>query len=341
MKAKLKIALLGALVAVAGSAQAIDPIPEQEGWSGFVRLGLGALSAETNLVEGIDRYGIEIGNSKIDSLDDSPDSESLALPQANLNLKYTFATQTQLFVGNDLEDIVQLDTVSIFGVRQQFSDRSILEVAAVASPTFSPVQVWEDPYVTGANRKSTDRTSKGLRLEYDKILGSGFGVQFTRRETEIDKELSGTTQLGLSSADAALLDREGTTERVAGYYRFKPVGRNLFEVQLASSSDDIDGEAMSGDATEVHFTHVRLGDRYTIATNLFVISKEYDARNPVFNRTRDEDTLGLAFFVIDKQLFDSKDWWGYASFVWVEQDSNIDFYDQTSTIAIVGAQRNF
>ena len=341
MTGKYKIALFGALLALTGSAHAIDPIPEQEGWSGFLRLGLGGMRAETNLVEGIDRYGIEIGDSRIDSLDDSPDSESLAMPQVNLNVKYTFATQTQLFVGNDLEDIVELDTVSIFGVRQQFSDRSILEVAVVASPSFSPVQVWADPYVTGEKRKSTDRTSTGLRLEYDKILGSGFGVQYTQRETEIDDELSGTTQLGLSNAEVARLDREGTTERIAAYYSFKPMGRNLFQVQLASSSDDIDGKAMSGDGTEIRVTHAHLADRYLFATSAFVISKEYDARNPVFDKKRDDDTLGLAFFVIDKQLFDSKDWWGQASFVWVEQDSNIDFYDQASTIVILGVQRNF
>ena len=341
MTVKLRTALLSASIALAGTAHAIDPIPDQEGWSGFLRLGLGGLNAETNMVEGIDRYGIEIGNSEIDSLDDSPDSESLLLPQLNLNVKYTFSTQTQLFVGNDLEDIVQLDAVSVLGVRQQFSDRSILEVAAVSSPSFSPVQVWADPYVTGQKRESTDRTSRGLRIEYDRILGSGFGVQVTNRETEIDDELSGTTQLGLSNSEVALLNREGTTRRVAGYYRFKPVGRNLFEVRLASITDDLDGEAMSGDATQVQFTHAYLGDRYSLVSNIFVVDKEYDARNPVFDKTRQDDTLGLAFFVFDKQLFDSKDWWAQASFVWVEQDSNIDFYDQASTIVILGVQRNF
>jgi hypothetical protein len=341
MTGKFKTALFCALFAVTGSVHAIDPIPEEEGWSGFVVLGLGGIRAETNTIEGIDSAGLEIGDAEIDSLDDSPDSNSELLPQLNLNVKYTFATQTQVFIGNSLEDIVELDTVSTFGVRQQFSDRSILEVAVVASPSFSPVQVWADPYVTGQKRESTDRISKGIRLEYDRILGSGFGVQLTSRDTEIGDELSGTTQTGLSSAQLALLDREGTTEQIAGHYRFKPVGKNLFEVRLSSSSDDIDGDAMSGDATEVSLTHAHLMDRYIFATTAFINSKEYDARHPVFEKTRDDDTLGLAFFVFDKGLFDSKDWWGQASFVWVEQDSNIDFYDQSATIVTLGAQRNF
>jgi len=337
----LQVLLLPVFITLTGTAYAIDPIPEEAGWSGLLRLGAGGLQAKTNMVSGVDRYGIEIGNSKLDSLNDSPDSESMFIPQLNLNLKYTFSTQTQLFTGNSLEDIVQLDTVSIFGVRQQFSDRSILEVSAVASPSFGPTQVWADPYVVGEKRKDTDRTSNGLRLEYDKILGSGFGLRYTHRETEIDKERSGTTQLGLSAADAALLDREGTTEQILGSYRFKPVGRNVYDLRLGLSADDIDGEAMSGDATEVNFTYAYLGDRYTMAVNAFIISKEYDASNPVFDKTRDDDTLGVAFFIFDKQMFDNKDWWGQASVVWVEQDSNIDFYDQSSAALVLGVQRNF
>ena len=85
----LPVLLLPALVAVFSSAHAIDSVPEEEGWSGYLRLGVGALSAETNQIAGIDRFSLDIGDSQIDSLDSSPDSESATLPQVNLFLKYT------------------------------------------------------------------------------------------------------------------------------------------------------------------------------------------------------------------------------------------------------------
>jgi len=304
-------------------------------------MGVGGFQAETNMVSGIDKYSIEIGDAKIDSLDDSADSKSTPVPQVNLNLKYTFSTQTQLFVGNSLEDIVQLDLVSIFGARQQFSDRSILEVSAVKSPSFGPVQVWEDPYVVGEDREETDRESRGFRLEYDKILGTGFGLRFTQRETEIDDELSGTTQLGLSDEQAALLDREGDTTSVAVNYAFKPVGRNRFSLRVGSSDDDRDGEAMAGDSNQVQLTYLYLGDRFITAINGAYLTKDYDARNPVFGKTREDDGYSLAFVFFDKGLFDSKDWWGQASIIYIEQDSNIDFYDSSAAAVILGVQRNF
>ena len=341
MKRFLSILLLPVFAVMAGSAYAIEAIPEEAGWSGFLRLGAGGLKAETNMVSGIDRYGIDIGNDKIDSLDSSPDSETVPIPQANLNVAYTFSTQTQLFLGNSLEDVVQLDLVSIFGVRQQFSDKSILEFSTVTSPAAGPIQVWKDPYVVGEDREETDRSSFGLRLEYDRILGTGFGLQYTQRETEIDDEQSGTTQLGLSSAEAALLDREGDTRRIVVNYRFKPVGRNVYSLRVGRSDIDLDGEAMAGDSNSIQLTHVHLGDRYITALSGAIGTTEYDASNPVFGKTRDDDSLGLAFFVFDKGLFDNKDWWGQASIAWFEQDSNIDFYVQSSLAIILGVQRNF
>jgi hypothetical protein len=337
----IPILLIPVLVALAGSVYAIEAVPQEEGWSGYLRMGAGGVQAKTNMISGIDRFGIEMGNAKIDSLDSDPEAESFPVPQLSLNLNYTFSTQTQLFTGNSLEDIVQLDTVTVFGVRQQFSDRSILELSAVATPSFAPAQVWEDPYVVGEDREETDRISRGLRLEYDKILGTGFGLQYTQRETEIDDELSGSTQLGLSSAEAELLDREGDTRRLVVNYRFKPVGRSVYSLRVGASDIDLDGEAMSGDSNSVQLTYAHLGDRFITAISGTFSATDYDTRNPVFDKTRDDDSLGLALFVFDKGLFGSKDWWGQGSIVWVEQDSNIDFYDQNAIAIVLGVQRNF
>jgi Protein of unknown function (DUF2860) len=329
-----------ATAVLGGSAHAIEPIPEQPGWSGFVTLGVGVLSAETNQVAGIDAYGIEIGNATISSLS-APESKSAAMPQINLSLNYTFATQTQVFLGNSLESVVQFDTASLFGVRQQFRDKSILELSVVSTPFISPVQVWQDPYVVGVERQETDRTSRGLRIEYDRILGTGLGVRYTQRETKIDEERSGTVQLGLSAADAALLSREGDVKQTLVSYRFPRAGQNLFEARLGLTKEDLDGKAMSGDQYEFQLTHVYLGERFTLASNLFLATQEYDAVNPVFNQTREDDTWGVGFVLFDKRIFNSKNWIGQATLVHQKQSSNVAFYEASSTIFALGAQYRF
>ena len=341
MNTRYQRGLLLSVICLSGAASAIEPIPTEPGWSGFVTVGVGALSAETNMVAGIDRYGIEVGSATINSLSAKPESKSTGIPQVNLNLNYTFSTQTQLFLGNTLENIVQFDTAAILGVRQQFADKSILELSFVSTPFISPVQVWQDPYVVGVARQETDRFSRGPRIEYDKILGSGFGVRYTQRKTEIDEELSGTTQLGLPGAQAALLSREGDTKHAQVSYRFPRAGRNLFELRLGVLKEDLDGKAMSGDQYEAQLTHVYLGERFTIASNLFLARQDYDAVNPVFNMTREDDYWGVGFILFDRKIFNSKNWFGQVTLVYHNQTSNIDFYEATSTIAAVGAQYRF
>ncbi|MEJ2470904.1 MAG: DUF2860 family protein [Desulfuromonadales bacterium] len=323
------------------NALAIEPIPEEPGWSGFVNIGLAYFDAETNMVAGVDNLSMDVGKSVIDSLDASPDSESFATPQFNLNVNYTFSTGTQIFLGNSLEDAVQFDTASVLGVRQQFRDRSILEFSSVSTPFLFPIQVWEDPYVTGVPRRETDQTSRGFRLEYDKILGSGFGFQYTQRETDIDNERSGLTQLGLSPSQARLLDRQGDVKNIAVYYQMKPIGRNIFKILLRHRKDDLDGDAMAGDFNQVQLTHVYLGQRFTFATNLYAGQKDFDASNPIFSKTRDDDVYGVGLVVYDKGLFNSESWVGQATLLWYEQDSNIDFYDARSSMVSLGVQYRF
>lgn len=341
MTRKIKTALLTALITTAGSVHAIEPIPAEPGWSGFVIVGVSSMDAKSNMIAGIDRYGVDISKPTISSLANEPESESQGMPQFNLNVKYTFASQTQLFIGSSMEDIVQMDTASVAGVRQQFRDKSILEFSFVSTPTFAPIQVWADPYVVGTPRVETDRTARGARLEYDKILGTGIGVQYTAREVEIENERSGTTQLGLPSAQAQLLNRNGDVTQLAVYYRFPRMGRHDFEVRLGHRVYDLDGEAMSGDENQLQLTYAYLGDRFLFGGNAFFWTGEADAVNPVFGVTREDDTTGLALLLFDRGLFNSKQWWGQAQAVWVEKDSNINFYKASSTILSLGAQYRF
>jgi len=341
MKAVSRNLLFLGFAGVCSTANAIEPIPEQPGWSGFVTVGVASLTTKSNLLAGVDRFNLDLGDKKIDSLSDEPDANSAGMLQLNFSAAYTFAGQTQLFIGNTLENLVEFDRATIGGVRQQFKDKSIVELSLVSSPKLSPVQVWKDPYVTGVDRKETDRTSNGVRLEYDKIGGTGFGVQYTQRKIEIDDEKSGTTQLGLPADQAKLLKREGDTKRLELAYTFPRKDRHVFKVSIAGMKQDLDGEAMSGDQTQAQLTHVYLGERFTLASNVIVGTQDYDKKNPVFNKDRNDDILGLGFVLFDKKIFNSKNWVGQGTLVWYQQDSNIDFYYQSSTFVGIGAQYRF
>ncbi len=89
-------------------AFSIQPIPQDSGFSGFINFGAGAITAKSNMIAGNDLANI--GKKRIDSLTDSPDSESDVILILNGELAYTFAsTRTQVFIGNTLEDFVRFE----------------------------------------------------------------------------------------------------------------------------------------------------------------------------------------------------------------------------------------
>ena len=132
----------------------------------------------------------DISKERFDSLTDSPDSENDVIPMINGELSYTFAsTRTQFFFGNSLEDFIRFESTTLAGVRQELPDQGIVAVSYVFFGV--PTEVWAAPYVVDRYRAKTDRNSSGLRLGYDKILGSDFEIQITWRTIDLDDERSG------------------------------------------------------------------------------------------------------------------------------------------------------
>lgn len=62
--------IAGIAITALSPAMAIDVIPEQDGWSGFVLGGVGYTDLESNEVAG--HNVIDVGQETIDSINDSP-----------------------------------------------------------------------------------------------------------------------------------------------------------------------------------------------------------------------------------------------------------------------------
>ncbi len=317
----------------------LNPIPEEAGLSGFVNLGVGAISGKSNLIAG-NSLG-DIGSDPIDSIFAKPDSESTGIPLVNFEVAYTFGgKRTQVFAGSSLEDFIRYDFATQLGVRKQFRDTSILSVGYLFSSI--PAEVWADPYVANVPREETDRTSNGVRVAWGRIGGTGFELQFTAREIEVDDEFSGLTGgLGLSAPQVALLDREGDLRRFKVTYFFKIGEKQRLGPALVFADHDLDGEAMAHDRTGVEITHFYTGRRFLFITNVGFSSGDYDAVNPIYLDKRDDDRIGASFTVFDKKFFGESKWWGAATLSFFDEDSDIDFYDTEIALIGVSAFRRF
>lgn len=129
-----------------------------------------------------------------------------------LDLRYTFGqARTQLFAGDDAEELLRLDHAQQAGVRHQCVDGGMLS-ASLTGSVLADRKVPADPYATVAGGE-VRRTSRGVRLGWDSIGGGPFNLQWSRRSVRLDHEDSGTTA-GVPADVRSGLDRNGTVTRL-------------------------------------------------------------------------------------------------------------------------------
>lgn len=319
-------------------ATALEPIPKKSGFSGFIRPGVGYMRFKSNMVASF--LGFDLSDEKIDSLSDSPDSQSTGIALVPFELAYTFAsTRTQLFVGTDLTDLIRFDFTQQGGIKQEIGKLGILQGGFLFSGI--PAKVWKDPYLVGEDRDDTKRRANGGRLTWDRIFGSQLQVRYTYRNIDIGSEKSGDSIPSLTNSERDRLDRNGDRHIGEMWYRFNFAQKHWLAPSFVYANNDLDGGAMAGDAYDLQLTYSYFGEPFTFIANGFIGQEDYDKRNPIFNKTRDDDRYGITAQILYRnpwnwKLFGSNPMNFYISGAYVKTDANIDFYDQEAIFATAG-----
>ncbi|CAH0993043.1 hypothetical protein SIN8267_03182 [Sinobacterium norvegicum] len=307
------------------SVYALEPLPKETGTSGYLIVGAGAVSMQTNTIAGT-RFN-EIADS---SIDDLGAASSTSYGQAILSgeVKYTWAeTQTQVFVGNILEDRLRYDLKQQAGIRQQISTVGLFGVSATYSGL--EINVWEDPFDTSGERSDTRRISNGYEVTWDRIFKSPFQISYESTEVDIQDESSGESLLSadFTVEDQAMLDRNGRMDEIEVSVLLPLAKGHLLVPQLVYTDDQRDGEAMSNQRVGAQLTYIYKNLPWTWVTNAQYSSAEYDQVNPVFDTSQDTVSYGFTSNLYYEEPFEMKDWKALLSIAYYEEDSDIDFYD--------------
>ena len=338
----LRLCLLATLtVGTAPAAMAIEPIPSTPGWRGFVVVGAGYVDLESNTVAGNNL--IDIGQPTISSVTQRPSSDDTFHPVVTGEINYTFNGGWQAFFGTSLEDAVTLDGVTQLGVRKDLGSAGILQGGFLFSGI--PTQVWEDPYAEGVRREETDRDSTGLRLQWDRVLGSAFELTFSYRDISIDTERSGegVTSVACDASCQELLRRDGDQYSfdVSYLYRLGKGQRHLVRPMVRYTIDDREGEAISSDGYRLQLSYIFLGQGYTVASNLVYGGSSHDARNPIFGARTDADGIAVDTTLFYRLPIESGRWQAVGSVLWGESDSDVAFHDNEIFMVSLGVMYRF
>lgn len=323
---------LGLLALSATTALAIEPLPKTSGWNGYVSPSVSALSFRDNQVAGAGP--LDLGEARLDSLSAKPEKESAGNVALTGEVGYMFAEQgLYLYLGNRLEDFLRLDNSSALGARLDLGHPGILEASALFSSV--PTKVWEDPFLTGADREETDRTSRGARVGLAHILGSRLEAHVTVRTVEVDNERSGAS-LDLTDGERDLLARDGDSVKAELLYTWQINDRHMLVPAVEVGAYDADGDAISRTGAGLQLTHAYRQDRYRLVSNLALRQTSFDEENPVFDEKQDESEVVASITGFYGNLFNQPTLSGLASLLYAKRDSNITFYDAEATVASLG-----
>ncbi len=337
---------------IVSSLMALEPMQKEAGWSGFVLMGGGGISYESSEISGLKILDLDHKTIQDRS---SAKTESGFLPMLTGTVQYTLEDKkTEFFAGNSLEDFLRFDMSLALGARHQFDGVGILGVRFLFSTT--PTQVWEDPLLTGVERTSTDRTSKGLGLKWESIMGSNFEVDVRARKFEFDTDRNGISlidnanagtsagtngEVYITSAQQKLLEREGNMVSIEGLYTWHVNQSHFLIPSIKLTDDNRDGDARDNTRIDLKLSYVFINQHWTVASLVSLGKASYDTENPIFQKKQDTNLMNLGINATYKQVFDWKHWSLNANVFMAKGDSDIDFYDQSLYVATVGVVYSF
>jgi hypothetical protein len=306
-----------------------NPIPKESGFSGYAMVGGNYSDVHSNTLIGPKKSE----SNYLSSLDSQASSDGTS-PLLNLDLRYTLAdSRTQFYLGSLIQDMVTLDFTQQLGVRTEMADKGIGSIGYVFSGI--PGQVWQDPYLTGAERQKSDRNSNGIRVGWDSIWGSNWGANYTYRDISIDDERSGSSLMTLTSAERGQLDRNGKLHLVeVSYNWFGPRG-SILSPSLNYAKNQADGDAVSYQRIGGQLSYALMQPQYSLVTNALLNQLQYDKANPVFGRKVDATQWGLNANFFWHKLAGIEKLSAVFSASYGESDANVHFFD--SDLTSVGA----
>lgn len=328
-----KTILALALSTCTTSALALDPMPQEAGFSGYLDVGAAGGTVDSNFLAKI--VGVDLSNDKIYSYK-SPNETTIIIPTFDFNVGYTFDNKkTRVSLGTAVESSIDFSANTALAVRHEFDALGSVELAGLLPSAFA-VKVWEDPYFTGQDRSSTEKTSSGGRLTWDNMVGSNFELIGSYRKIDIDKERSGDSLDGLTVAERQLLDREGDVIRVELGYMFNYSGGDLkVRPSVAYIDRDLDGDAMAQDGYELGIQLMYNAGSYKWLNRAVYQDLDGDKDNPIFNQANGADVYVLASEVQVPEPFGWDKWKGTVGVSWGDNQADIKF--NKSSVALFAA----
>lgn len=185
---------------------------------------------------------------------------------------------------------------------------------------FTPFEeAWENPYVTGVKREKTSTSKYGLKVAFNRIMGSGLRVNAVYMNDDVDDDIIG----GLIPD----MERDGAIYALNVNYSFYVTETLELRPRIGIRKGDYKGESNAFIKYKADFEIRYREGRLMVTPRIFYSHSDYDKVNPIFAETRENNSYGMNVMTTYMQPFCLSNWSLQVLAGYSRGDSNIDFYD--------------
>jgi hypothetical protein len=290
----------------------------RSGWFGDIRIGGGVVGAEPS---GLDVYD---DNEKRDRLGDDGADVTEGLPLIAGEIGYGFEnTGTMISAGGGMED------PWFVSIGQKVGGWGMVSLSGL----YEEGEVWENPYLTGVDRDETDAESFGFGLGWDGVMGTGLSVFATRTEVDVDRD-----RIGEIDPD---LQRDGADTTIGIRYPWNLGAGGVLSGGIRYILIDRDGDANSGHGYAAELNHMLEWGRFSFATGLELVAREFDETHPIFDEKREEAEFTISETISFAEPFGLKNSYLFGIAGYSETAADIDFFDSAAYILGAGVGYRF
>lgn len=308
-------------------------------FSGFTYAELGepGFSGEISLLAGVSHQKSNTtAKTKNGKLNSDGETESSFAFQPLGQLLYTFGDDNnhQFYLGTAREDVIEGVIAIELGYSYGFDDSTI---SFGYLPSIANGEVWEDPYLTNSEKKNTSIKGNTYRVQYDNILGTGFSADAAIYNQDVKNEKSGSTLAN----NRHRLQRDAKGYRLNLSSGFEVSDVSFVEPSFSFQRHSADGKAVSFNRYGLSLTYVHLVGNHAFSINGDYSLTQYDAQNPLFNKTQKDNSYGVNLGYEYSEFMGWEDWGLTALAGYSNTSSNITFYDATDYMAGIGLTYHF
>lgn len=300
--------LLACSALLAGPVYGDTDQDEDKSYSGRINIGVMLINSSNNLnPNGSKKY--------IEDLESAPDKERTVMPVIMPTVSYRFES-LKLY----LDTKAPIDEVGGFAINlggtYPLGDVGILDSSIFVNPF---EEAWKNPYQTGVNRSSTSTSKYGLKVGLNKIMGTGLRVNAVYMNDTVDDDVIGELR--------PEMERDGSVYALNMNYSFYLSETLEIRPRISVRKGEYSGEVNSfiKYKTELEARY-RIG-RLMLMPRVYYSFSEYDERNPIFNKTREDNGYGGNLMVNYIAPLGFRDWSAQLLLAYSKGDSNINFYD--------------